>query len=80
MPPMLSKLVDVVTVLALTAAVVFVIVVVNSLLMAPKTAMTGFKLWFAFIGRADILGIMILTALVAMAYALWQQTRGGRRI
>jgi hypothetical protein len=78
MPPMLSKLVDIAAVIALTAAVVFVVVVVNSLLMAPKTAFSGFKLWYAFIGRPDILGIMILTALVAMLYAMWQPLRGRR--
>jgi hypothetical protein len=76
MPPMLYKVIDVLAVLALTAAVVFVVVAVNSLLMQPKTAMSGFKLWYAFIARADILGIMILTALVAMLYTMWQPLRG----
>jgi hypothetical protein len=45
--------------------------------MARGGTIQGVKLWYAFIGRPDILGTMILTALVTMAYVIWQQ-RGGR--
>jgi hypothetical protein len=77
MPPMMRKSLDIVIALALTAAAFFVIVVANSSLMARGGTIQGVKLWYAFIGRPDILGTMILTALVTMAYFVWQQ-RGGR--
>ena len=76
MSPLLRKLTDVLIAVALTAAVVFVIVVANHFLMARGSSLMGFKMWLGFIGRPDILGTMVLTALVSAAYSLWQQ--GGR--
>ena len=78
MPPMMRKSLDIVIALALTAAAFFVIVVANSSLMARGGTIQGVKLWYAFIGRPDILGTMILTALVTIGYVMWQQN-GGRR-
>jgi hypothetical protein len=34
----------------------------------------GFNLWYAFILRPDILGTIVLTAAVTMAYVFWKQT------
>jgi hypothetical protein len=79
MPPVMNRVLDVLIATALTAAVVFVIVAVNAFLMSRGGSFTGFKLWYAFIGRPDILGTMLLTALVSFAYMFWQQGRGGRR-
>jgi hypothetical protein len=76
MPPVMRKFVDVAIAIALTAAVVFIIVVMNSFLMTRANAWHGFNLWYAFIMRPDILGTMILTALVTMLFMFWQQ--GGR--
>ena len=75
MPPLLHKVLDVAIAAALTAAVVFVIVAVNSFLMTRGGAWPGFRLWYAFISRPDILGTMILTALVTIAYVVWHQAR-----
>ena len=75
MPPLMQRALDVVIAIALTAAVVFVIVGANSFLMSRGGAWTGFRLWYAFIGRPDILGTMILTAVVTFAYVFWQQRR-----
>lgn len=75
MPPLMHKALDVAIATALTAAVVFVVVTINSFLMSRGGSWTGFRLWYAFIGRPDILGTMILTALVTIAYVMWQQTR-----
>jgi hypothetical protein len=69
---------DVAIAIGLTATVVFVIVVANSFLMSRGGSAQGIKLWYAFIGRPDILGTMVLTALVTMAYVFWQQTRRPR--
>jgi hypothetical protein len=73
MPPLIHRALDVAIAAALTAAVVFVIVAVNSFLM-PRGG-SGFKLWYAFITKPDILGTMLLTALVTIGYVMWQQGR-----
>lgn len=78
MSPLLRKLIDVLIAIALTVVVVFVIVVSNSLLMARGNSLAGFKMWLTFIARPDILGTMVLTALVCAAYGLWQQGRRPR--
>ena len=78
MSPMMKRLVDLLVSVALTAAVVFVIVVANAFLMMRGTSMQGFRLWYAFIARPDILGTIVLTALVTLAYTFWQQTRRPR--
>jgi hypothetical protein len=80
MPPMMRKAIDVLTAIGLTAAVFFVIVVANSFLMARGNYSHGFNLWYAFILRPDILGTMVLTALVTMAYVIWKQTGGRPRL
>ena len=80
MPPVMRKLVDVATAIGLTAAVVFVIIFTNSFLTARGGSVHGFNTWYTFILRPDILGTMILTALVTMAYFIWQQRSGRSRI
>jgi hypothetical protein len=69
----MRKAVDVLTAIGLTAAVFFVIVVANSFLLARGGYALGFNLWYAFILRPDILGTIVLTALVTMGYVLWKQ-------
>jgi len=79
MPPVVHKVIDVAAAIALTAAAVFVIVAVNAFLMSSHAgSFTGFRLWYGFIGRPDILGTMILTALISFLYAAWQQRRRPR--
>jgi hypothetical protein len=73
MSPVMRKAFDVLIAIALTAGVVFVIVVVNSFLMSRGGSWQGIRVWYAFIGRPDILGTMALTALVTMLY-VWQQS------
>ena len=75
MPPLTKKLADVAIAVGLTLAVVFVIVVTNSLLTSRGTYWVGINLWLALVQRPDILGTMILTALVTTAYAVWQQIK-----
>lgn len=75
LPPIVNKLLDVAIAIALTAGLVCLVVVLNSLLTSPKASWAGFKLWYTFILRPDILGMMILTALVTTGYFMWQQQR-----
>jgi hypothetical protein len=76
----MRKAVDVLTAIGLTAAVFLVIVVANSFLMARGNYSHGFNLWYSFILRPDILGTMVLTALVTTGYAIWKQTGGRPRL
>ena len=75
MSPVMHRVLDVAIAVALTAAVVLLIVAVNSLLMSRGGVWTGLRLWQAFIFRPDILGTMALTAVVTVAYQFWQQRR-----
>jgi hypothetical protein len=78
MSPLMRKGLDVAIATGLTAAAVFVIIFSNSLLMARGSSWQGFNLWYSFILRPDILGTMILTALVTVAYFIWMQGRRPR--
>ena len=73
MHPMMKKALDVLIAVALTGAVVFVIVVANSFLLSRGGSAHGIRIFMNFIGRGDILGMMVLTAFVTMAYAVWQR-------
>ena len=80
MPPVMQRVLDVAIAIALTAAVVFVIVAGNNLLMPRGGVAAGFKAWYAFMARPEIISMMILTALVIFAYMFWQQRRGRPRV
>lgn len=79
-PHIMRRLVDTVVAAALTAAVVFVIMFANGLLVARGSTLAGVNVWYSFMSRPDILGTIALTSVVSMAYVFWQQTRrpGGR--
>lgn len=72
MSPVAKKLVDAAIAVALTFAVVLVIVVTSSFLTARGGYMHGLKLWLGLIERPDIIGMAVLTALVTTGYLLWQ--------
>jgi hypothetical protein len=80
MPPAMRKAVDVLTAVGLTAAVFFVIVVANAFLMARGSYATGFNLWYSFILRPDILGTMVLTAVVTFGYVWFGKGSGRPRL
>lgn len=75
--PRLVKLaVQVAIATALTAAVLFVIVVANGLLLGRAGAMQGLGLWLTVIGRSDVLPMIILTAIVTTVYLAWERSPG----
>ena len=74
MPPAMRKAVDILIAIGLTAALFLLIVVANSFLMGRGNYTQGFNLWYSFILRPDILGTIVLTALVTMAYVFWKST------
>lgn len=73
MPALLKKLLDTAVAIGLTMGLVLVMVVISNLLVARSNSWSGFKLWYAFMSRPDILGTIILTAIVSMTYVFWQQ-------
>ena len=73
MSPIVRRGLDVLIAIALTAAAAFVIVISNSLLVG-RASWHGFNIWYAYVLRPDILGTMILTALVTVAYYFWAQS------
>ncbi len=75
MSPLMQRALDVAIATALTAGVVFVVMAVNGFLMSRGGSWVGFRLWYAYISRTDILGTMVLTALVTIGYVMWHQTR-----
>ena len=77
MSPLAKRITDVAIAVGLTMAVVLIIVVANSFLTSRGGYAQGFNLWLALVQRPDILGTMVLTALVTVGYGVWQQ--GNRR-
>ena len=81
MPPAMRKALEVLIAVGLTAAVFFIIVVANSFLMSQGNYSRGFTLWYSFILRPDILGTVVLTAVVTMAYVwFWKGSSGRPRL
>ena len=77
-PRAVKRLLQAATATALTVAVVCVIVVVNGLLLGRGSSMQGFNTWLAFIGRGDVLGMTMLTAIVTTLYLAWERSREKR--
>ena len=57
----------------LTAFAAFVILMLNNVLTARSGFTQGFDIWYAFIRRSDILGTIVLTAIVTVAFVYWQR-------
>ncbi|MGW8207094.1 MAG: hypothetical protein ACWGMY_09085 [Hyphomicrobiaceae bacterium] len=58
---------------ALTALAALLILMLNNVLTARSGFTQGFDVWYAFIRRSDILGTIVLTALVTIAFIYWQR-------
>ena len=78
MPLLTKRVTDIAIAIGLTLAVVLVIVVANSFLTSRGGYWQGFNLWLGLVQRPDIIGTIILTALVSMAYAFWLQGKRPR--
>lgn len=62
----------------LTAFSALVILMLNNVLTARSGFTQGFDAWYAFIRRSDILGTIILTAIVTVLFVYWQRDRERR--
>ncbi len=63
---------------ALTAFAAFVILMLNNVLTARSGFTQGFDAWYAFIRRSDIIGTIVLSALVTVAFIYWQRDKERR--
>jgi hypothetical protein len=85
LPRLLKRLVQVALAVALTAGVIFVVMVGNGFLVPAGRATTlqaGFNAWLTFMRRPDILTTMVLSAAVSVLLVYWQRDKerrvGGR--
>lgn len=80
-PRLTKRVVEVAVITGLSALAALVILGLNNVLTGRSGFTAGFDLWMQFIRRSDILGTMILTAIVAVGYVNWQRdsNNGGKR-
>ena len=73
-PRLFKRLLQVAIAVALTAGVLFVVIVGNGFLVGRATSLqAGINAWLAFIRRPDILTTMVLTAFVTVLFVYWQR-------
>ncbi len=76
-PRLTKRAVEVAVVTGLTGLAALVILGLNNVLTARSGFTAGLDLWLQFIRRSDILGTIILTAIVAVAYLKWSRDSAG---
>jgi hypothetical protein len=89
MPRFFKRLVQVALAVALTAAILFVMIAGSRFLTGTgpqgTTLQAGYQAWLAFVRRSDILTTMVLTAFVSVLLVYWQRDNerkvgGGRTL
>ena len=75
-PKLTKRALQVMYAVVITAAIALVIIMLNNVLTAKGGWMQGITAWTTFIQRSDILGTMILTALVTVATLYWPRSNG----
>jgi len=67
--------------MGLTALLTLAIIAANSMLTAKGGSAAGFSTWLAFIQRPEVIGTMLLTAIVTVLYLHWDKpsSSGNRR-
>ena len=79
-PRLAKRALQVLTAMGLTALLTLLIIVANSMLTAKGGSSAGFNAWLVFIQRPEIIGTMVLTAVVTIAYLHWDKPSSqGRR-
>lgn len=63
---------------ALTAFASLCILMINNVLTARSGWRKGFDVWYEFIQRSDIVGTIVLTAMVTVAFVYWQRSHEKR--
>jgi hypothetical protein len=73
----LKRLTDVAIILAISAAIAFVIIASGNSLVAKTTLARSYAMWWSFVSRPDIVVTTILSVIVTMAVSHYNA--GGRR-
>ncbi|MDX2309378.1 MAG: hypothetical protein NW216_14155 [Hyphomicrobium sp.] len=76
-PRLLKRAIQVLTALGLTALVTLVIIAANSMLTAKGGTIAGFNTWLSFIQQPEVIGTMVLTAVVTVFYLQWEKPSSG---
>lgn len=77
-PRLMKRALEVAIATALTALMSLVVVLTNAMLTAKGGYAQGLELWFQFIRRSDIIGTILLTAIVTVSYLFWQRRHDKR--
>ncbi len=72
-PRLAKRALQVLTAMGLTALLTLLIIVSNSMLTSKGGSSAGFNSWLAFIQRPEIIGTMVLTAVVTIIYLHWDK-------
>jgi hypothetical protein len=77
MPRFFKRLLQVALAVALTAAILFLMIAGNRFLVGPQqgSLQAGYAAWLAFVRRSDILTTMVLTACVSVLLVYWQREK-----
>lgn len=78
-PKLTKRLIEIAASAALTAAAMLAILTVNNLLIGKNGWEQGYTIWMKFIQRSDILGTVILTATVTVAFVYWYRAKQQKR-
>jgi hypothetical protein len=73
----LKRLTDVAIILALSAAIAFIIIASGNSLVAKTTLAKSYAMWWNFVTRPDIVVTTVLAVIVTMAVSHYNA--GGRR-
>ena len=79
MPRLTKRLIEAAVATGLTAALALVILVLNNVLTGRGGWLNGFDIWLAFIRQPDILGTMLMTAVIAVLYVHWARDSANKR-
>jgi hypothetical protein len=78
-PRLTKRALQVVLATVMTAVISLLIVLINNMLTSKGGWSQGLDVWLGFIRRSDILGTIVLTAVVTVGSIYWQRGRERQR-
>lgn len=75
-PRLAKRILQVLTAMGLTALVTLLIIVANSMLTSKGGSAAGLHSWLGYIQRPEIIGTMLLTAIVTIGFLYWDRRTG----
>ncbi len=77
-PKLTKRLVEIAVSSGLTMFTILAVLSLNNLLIGKNGWEQGYAIWLQFIQRSDILGTILLTASVTVAFVYWYRAFGKR--